>query len=44
MLTNKQLVIICASIVVCVALALGYSIDQVVALIRVVALCLGVAF
>lgn len=43
-MTNKQLVIICGTAVVIAAMALGYSSEQVTAIIRVVALCLGVAF
>ena len=43
-MTNRQLVIICGTAVVVTAMALGYSSDQVAAIIRVIALCLGVAF
>ena len=43
-MSNKQLAIICGAGVVCVALALGYSAEQVTAIIRVIALCLGVVF
>ncbi len=43
-MTNKQLVIICGTAVVVAAMAFGYSSEQITAIIRVIALCLGVVF
>lgn len=39
---TKAVAIVCAAAIIIVAMALGYSLDQVIALAKILAACLGI--